>query len=158
MGQDPSVIREEIEETRARVGDYVDEKKRAVKDKFTGAKEGVSSVAPDTGQMRRGATAMRDTAERNPLGLAVGGLAVGFVIGTLLPSTRIENEQMGEMSDRLLETAKDTASEAVERGKQVAQEATEAAVETAKETGREHGGELATQVREQTGNNAPSGN
>jgi hypothetical protein len=167
MGQDPSVIREELEQTRARVGDevdalsyktdvparvgdYVDDKKQAVKDKFT-------SVVPDTGQMRRGASTVRDTAERNPLGLAVGGLAVGFVIGTLLPSTRIENEQMGEISDRLLETAKDTASEAVERGKQVAQEATSAAVETAKETGREQGEELATQVREQTGSQSTNG-
>jgi len=164
MGQDPSVIREEIEETRARVGDevdalsyktdvgarvgdYVDEKKEAVKSKFTGAKGTVTSKVPDTTQMRRGATAVRDTAERNPLGLAVGGLALGFVIGTLLPQSRLENEHIGEASDRMLETAKETASEAVERGKQVAQEATSAAVETAKESGRERGEELTTQLR-----------
>ena len=58
MGEDTSVIRAQIEQTRervgdevdalsyktdvgARVGDYVDEKKEAVKSKFTGAKDSV---------------------------------------------------------------------------------------------------------------------
>ena len=62
MGQDPSDIRAELEETRsrvgdevdalsyktdvsARVGDYVDEKKQAVKDTITGAKDKVTGTA-----------------------------------------------------------------------------------------------------------------
>jgi hypothetical protein len=59
-----------------------------------------------------------------------------------LPQTRVENERLGEMSDRVVDVAKGTASEAVERGKQVAQEAVGAAVDTAKESGRERGAEL----------------
>ena len=105
---------------------------------------------PDRRALKRGATHMRETAEGNPLGLAVGGLAVGFVVGTLLPKTRVENEQLGEFSDRTIEAAKDTASEAVERGKQVAQEAVGAAVGTAKESGREQGEELASALKERT--------
>ena len=84
------------------------------------------------------------------LGLALGGLALGFVIGTLLPQTRVENEQMGEMSDRVIDSAKETMSEAVDRGKQVAQEAAGAAVDTAKESGREQGEELTSTLRERT--------
>ena len=158
MGQDTSVIREEIERTRervgdevdalsyktdvgARVGDYVDDKKEAVKSKVTG-------VVPDRRSIKRGASHMRDTAESNPVGLAVGGLAVGFLVGTLLPQTRVENEQMGEASDRLIDAAKDTAGEAVDRGKQVAQEAVGAAVDTAKESGREQGQELTSTLQE----------
>src|SRR5215211_4473685 len=100
-------------------------------------------------------THMRDTAASNPLGLAVGGLAVGFVIGTLLPQTRVENEQMGEMSDRLIDTARETASEAVDRGKQVAQDAVGAAVDTAKESGREQGGELTSTLQDRTQEQSP---
>jgi len=165
MGEDPSVIRAEIEETRARVGDevdalsyktdvgarasdFVDEKKEAVKSKVVGAKDAVVGTAtrpvPSKQQMAR----MRDTAERNPLGLVIGGAAVGFVAGLLLPSTRVENERLGEVSDRVVETAKETAGEAVERGKQVAQEATGAAVDTAKESGREHTSELTSTLQE----------
>jgi len=172
MGEDPSVIRAEIEQTRERVGDevdalsyrtdvgarasdYVEEKKEAVKGVFTGAKDSVTGVVPDRRAMKRGAGHMRNTAESNPLGLALGGLAVGFVVGTLLPQTRVENERMGEMSDRLVDAAKDTAGQAVERGKQVAQEAAGAAVDTAKESGREQSEELTSTLQERAQGQSP---
>jgi Protein of unknown function (DUF3618) len=173
MGEDPSVIRAEIEQTRERVGDevdalsyrtdvgarasdYVEEKKEAVKGVFTGAKDTVTGVVPDRRAMKRGTAHMRSTAESNPLGLALGGLAVGFVVGTLLPQTRVENERMGEMSDRLIDAAKDTAGQAVERGKQVAQEAAGAAVDTAKESGREQGEELTSRLQERAQGQSPT--
>jgi len=165
MGQDPSVIRAEIKETRervgdevdalsyktdvgARVGDYVDDKKEAVKSKFTGAKDSVTGAVPDRRTVKRGVMQVRDTAESNPMGLVIGGVALGFLAGTLMPKTRVENQQMGEMSDRLMDAAKSTAGEAVERGKEVAGEAVGAAVETAKESGREQGQELGSRLQE----------
>jgi gas vesicle protein len=167
MGEDPSVIRAEIEQTRQRVGDevdalsyktdvgartqdFIDDKKEAVKSKLTGAKETVTGPLPDRQAIKRGAGHVRGTAESNPLGLALGGLAVGFVVGTLLPQTRVENERLGEMSDRMMEAAKDTASDAVDRGKQVAQEAVGAAVDTAKDSGREQADELSSTLKERT--------
>jgi Protein of unknown function (DUF3618) len=173
MGEDPSIIRAEIDQTRERVGDevdalsyktdvpartqdYIDDKKDAVKSKLTDAKDTVTAPLPDRRALKRGATHMRDTAESNPLGLAVGGLAVGFLVGTLLPQTRIENQQIGELSDRTIEAAKETASEAVERGKQVAQEAVSAAVDTAKESGREQGEELTSTLKERTQDQSPT--
>ena len=67
MGQDPSDIRAEIEETRARVGDevdalsyktdvparvgdYVDDKKQAVKDKVSGVKDAITGTTSDAVQ------------------------------------------------------------------------------------------------------------
>jgi len=161
MGKDPSDIRAEIDETRGRVGeevdalsyktdvsarvaDYVDDKKQAVKDKVTGARDAVTGTASRTMPDGRTVGRVKDTAERNPVGLAVGAAAVGFVVGLMIPSTRVENERMGEMSDRVVETAKETADEAVERGKQVVQEA----AETAKESGRQQGEELASNLQE----------
>jgi gas vesicle protein len=150
MGKEPSEIRADIEQTRARVGDevdalsyktdvgarvgdYVDDKKQAVKSKVTG-------VVPD----RRQLSTVKDTAERNPLGLAVGGVAVGFVAGLLMPSTSVENERLGELSDRVVDAAKESAGEAVERGREVAT----AAADAAKETGREQGQELASSLQD----------
>ena len=167
MGEEPGVIRAEIEQTRERVGnevdalsyktdvgartqDYIDNKKQAVKSKLTGAKDAVTGPLPDRGALKRGSSHMRETAESNPLGLAVGGLALGFLVGTVLPKTRVENEQIGQLSDRMMEAAKDTAGEAVERGKQVAQEAVGAAVDTAKESGRDQGEELSATLKDRT--------
>ena len=170
MGQDPSDIRAELEETRsrvgdevdalsyktdvsARVGDYVDEKKQAVKDKVTGAREAVTGTASRAVPSGERVGRVKDTAERNPMGLAVGAAAVGFVAGLMIPSTRVENERMGEMSDRLVEAAKETAGEAVDRGKQVAQDA----VQTAAESSREQGQELASNLQERAQESAGSG-
>jgi len=165
MGEDSSDIREEIERTRervgdevdalsyktdvgARMGDYVDEKKEAVRSTVTGAKDAVTSVIPDRRRVGRAATYMRETAENNPLGLAVGGIAVGFLLGTLLPETRVENEQLGETSDRVLDAARDTGRDALDRGKNVAREAASAAADTAKQSGQEHSEELASQLQD----------
>ena len=159
MDKDPSVIRAEIEQTRsrlgeevdalsyktdvgARVGDYVDDKTEAVKSKLAGAKDSVAKVVPDQRTIARGTDQIRETAESNPLGLVLGGLAVGFLIGTLLPSTRVEDQQLGETSDRWMEAAKETVSEGLDRGKQVAQDAVDAAVDTVKESGGEQADEL----------------
>ena len=167
MGKDPSDIRAEIEDTRARVGDqvdaisyktdvparvgdYVDDKKQAVKDKVTGVKDAVtgsaSNAIPSGAQVGR----LKDTAERNPMGLAVGAAAIGFVAGMLLPSSRMENEHMGAMSDRVIDVAKETAGDVVEHGKQVAQDATDAAKESGKDEGHELTANLKHRV-EQTG-------
>ena len=76
--------------------------------------------------------------------LAVGAVAVGFLAGMLIPSTRVEDEKLGSMSDEVIERAKETGQEALERGKQVAQDA----AETAKESGREHADELKTTAQQ----------
>jgi len=131
MGKEPSDIRTEIEQTRervgdevdaisyktdvpARMGDFVDNKKQAVTGKLSDVKDAVagtaSNVLPDGERVGR----LKDTAERNPLGLAVGGVALGFVAGLLLPSTRVENKAMGETSDKITDAVKETASDAIE--------------------------------------------
>jgi hypothetical protein len=157
MGQSPSDIRADIEATRARVGneidalsyktdvparvgDLVDEKKQAVKDKVTGMKDAITGTTSDAMPSGEQIGRLKDAAERNPLGLAIGGVAVGFIAGLLLPSTRVEDQQMGELSDKMIEAAKETASEALESGEQVAQDAADNA--------KAQGEELASSLQE----------
>jgi gas vesicle protein len=144
MGEDPNLIRADIERTRAEMGDTVeaigykaDVKSRAkdrisdTKDRLTGK---VSDVTPDGQQVKRAA----GVAQENPLGLAIGGIAVGFLAGMLAPSSRVEDEKIGPMADQVKDQIKETGQEAMERGKDVAQQA----AETAKEAGQEHAQEL----------------
>jgi hypothetical protein len=58
-------------------------------------------------------------AQDNSLGLAIGSVAVGFLVGLLLPATRVEDERFGGVADEVKETAKDLGQEALDRGKQV---------------------------------------
>ena len=150
MGQDPSQLREELEETRARVGeevdaisyktdvgarvgDFVSDKKDAVTSKLT-------KPIPDRAQLRQA----RRTAEQNPLGLAVGAAGVGFALGLLLPGTRVENEKLGAASDKVGEVAR----EGWEHGKQVAQDTAQGAMEAAKDSSSRHSEELSSSLQE----------
>ena len=108
----------------------------------------VSGATPSTGEIQAGVGRVKDTAERNPLGLALAGAAAGFVAGLFAPSTRIEDEKLGPTADQVKATAADAGQEALQHGKEVARAAAQSAVETAKEEGKEHGQELSSSVQE----------
>ncbi len=167
MGEDPREIRQGIEQTRTEMGETVealgyktnvtDRAKNAVSDRVDSVRSKVSGSTPDSGEVKQGAKKAAGVAQENPLGLALGAVALGFVAGLVVPSTSIEDEKIGPMADDLKEKAKETGQEAVERGKQVAQQA----AETAQEAGREQAEELrdssqsrAQEAREQAGTNA----
>jgi ElaB/YqjD/DUF883 family membrane-anchored ribosome-binding protein len=154
MGKEPGQIREEIEQTRTEMGDTVqalgykaDVKTRAkesVADKRDRMKAKITGATPDSDEVKAGAQRAAGVAQENPIGLALGSVAVGFVAGMLIPSTRVENQKIGPAADQVKEGLKETGQEALERGKEVAQEA----AESAKETVQERGGEQAEQLRD----------
>ncbi len=166
MAKDPDEIREEIEETRAEMGETVealayktDVKTRAKdaivekKESLTSRMRGTAGSAGDrTTEAAESARARgrqaAGKARENPLVLAVGSAAVGFLAGVAMPSTRAEDEKVGPMAQQVKERARETGEEAVSRGKEVAQEAAQSAKETARERGQEHGQELSASVKE----------
>jgi gas vesicle protein len=184
MGEDPDRIRAQIEQTRAEmegtvdaIGYKADVKSRAkeslqetrdsakesvmgttrsVKEKLVGAKDSVSETTPDREQVKHQARQAKGLAQENPVGLALGAVAVGFVAGLLIPSTRVEDEKLGEASDQVVEKAKQTGQEALEHGKQVAQETAQSAQETFKESAQQHGEEVKQTAQENAQQATPS--
>jgi hypothetical protein len=167
MGQEPDAIRREIEQTRADMGDTMEAlgykadvksrakenvagKKDAVVDRIQGVMGRADDATPSTDDVKQAGQRAVSTAQENPIGLAIGALALGFVGGMLIPTTRVENEKLGEAADQVKDQIKETASEAVERGKQVAQEAAQSAQQTAKESGQQQAQELASSASPQS--------
>jgi hypothetical protein len=74
--------------------------------------------------------------KRNPLAVAFGALAIGFLAGLLIPSTPTENERLGPVADQVKASAKEAAQEAVGRGKAIATDAAASATSAVKETVR----------------------
>jgi ElaB/YqjD/DUF883 family membrane-anchored ribosome-binding protein len=161
MGEDPNAIRAEIEQTRSQMGDTIEaigyktdvkarakdsvsEKTGAVKDKVSSVMGRASDSTPSSGDVKQGARQAASTAQENPLGLAIGAVAVGFVAGLLVPTTDVENEKIGPMADQVKDKVKETGQEALDHGKQVAQDVAQSAQETVKESGQEHAQELAS--------------
>ena len=91
---------------------------------------------------------MAGMARENPLGLAIGAAALGFLAGLVVPSTRVEDERLGRVSDQVMDKVKETGQEALDRGRQVAQEVASTATETAKQQTQEQGQELADTARQ----------
>jgi hypothetical protein len=155
MGQDPDAIRREIEDTRERMGETVEalgykadvpsRTKEAVSDKVTGVKEkivgakdsvtgtvsdkagSVNEATPSKGELKQKAKRGASIAQQNPLGLAVGSVALGFLAGMLIPETQVEHEKLGPVADQVKDQVQSTAQTAVEQGKQVAQDVAETA-------------------------------
>jgi gas vesicle protein len=165
MGEDPDTIRNEIADTRERMGDTIDalgykaDVKSRAKDNVVGKVDSVkeslglagqkaSDVAPDAEQVKGQVRKAAGLAQENPLGLAIGAAAVGFLAGMLVPSSRVEDEKLGPMADKVKEQAKETGQEALERGKQVAQSAAQSAADTVSEEGQKHGEQLADSAKE----------
>jgi gas vesicle protein len=168
VGEEPDRIRREIEQTREQMGETVDalgyktdvkarakdslqDKKENVmgvvqsaKERVVGAGQSVGDATPDTEQVKHQARRAKSVAQENPLGLAVGAVAVGFLAGMLIPSTRVEDEKLGPVADDVKDRAKQTGQEALERGKQVAQDA----ADTAKESGQQHAQELGSSAQD----------
>ena len=171
MGQDPDAIRQDIAQTRTEmsetveavgykadvpsrakdaVSDKVENMKSKVSDTATRAKEAVVGTAsragdatPSRGQVKQAGRRAAGMAKENPLGLAFGAAALGFLAGLAAPSTRVEDEKLGPVADQVKDKVKETSQEALDRGKQVAQEVASTATDTAKEKAQEHSQDLA---------------
>jgi ElaB/YqjD/DUF883 family membrane-anchored ribosome-binding protein len=178
MGQDPDAIRQDIEQTRAEmsetveavgykadvpsrakeaVSDKVENVKSKVTDTATRAKEAVvgttsraGDATPSRGEVKQAGRRAAGMAKENPLGLAIGAAAIGFLAGLAIPSTRVEDEKLGPVADQVKDRVKETGQEALDRGRQVAQEVASTATETARSSAQEHGQGLADSAKQST--------
>lgn len=121
----------------SRVGEKVSSAASRVREKVSGATGRARGMASGASgrlgglkdDVRARVTALPDVTRQRanrmlddqPLVLGAVGIAIGAAIGAALPTTRREDELMGEMRDQLLESAKSGASEQMDSVKESAQ-------------------------------------
>jgi hypothetical protein len=156
-------VSEKVENVKSKVSDTATRAKEAVTGTTSRASDRVVDATPSSGQVKQQARRTAGLAKENPLGLAIGAAAVGFLAGLAVPSTRVEDEKLGPMADQVKDKVKETGQEAMERGRQVAQEVASTAADTAKSSTKAHGQELADSakqsaqdVRSEAGSSSPS--
>jgi gas vesicle protein len=154
-----SRAKESLQEKRDSAKEGVVGATQTVKEKLVGAKDSVSDTAggatsrvgdatPDREQVKHQARRAKGVAQENPIGLAIGSIAVGFLAGMLVPASRVEDEKLGAISDQVVDKAKETGQEALQHGKQVAQETAQSAQETLKDSAQQHGEEVKQTAQE----------
>jgi gas vesicle protein len=148
-------VSQKVEDVKSKVSETANRAKEAVTgttsrvgDAASGTAARVGEATPTGAEAKQQAKRAVGLAKENPLGLAVGAVALGFLAGLVVPSTRVENERLGPVADQVKDKLKETGQEALDRGKQVAQEAAGSAADTARRQGREHGQDLAQSAKQ----------
>ena len=148
-------VSEKMDSVKSKVNDTATRAKEAVVgtasragDSVSGAASRVGDATPSGGEVKQKTRQAAGMAKENPLGLAIGAAAIGFLAGLAVPSTRVEDEKLGPVADQVKDKVKETGQEALDRGKQVAQEVASTATETAKEKTQEHGQGLADSAKQ----------
>jgi ElaB/YqjD/DUF883 family membrane-anchored ribosome-binding protein len=167
MGKDPSDIREEIEDTRDRmsetvdaiaykadvpgrmqdaIGGKIDDVKTSIAQATNAVREGAGSIRESIGNALPDTEAIQDQTARtisfmreNPLGLFFGAAAVGFVLGSILPVSDIENARLGPVREQLKKKAQSAGGQLIKQGQAVVRDTIEAAKVTATQSAIEHG-------------------
>ena len=101
----------------ARTRDAVNDRVDAIKGAVSGAVTGAANALPSREDAAQGLRTVGSVASQNPLGLAIGSIAVGFLVGLCLPVSDIERDRVGRLGEQMTDQAKAAAGSAIEQGK-----------------------------------------
>ena len=139
-----------LNQTTGRLQETTSDVRNNVQNTLSNTVGNVTDKIPSAGDVRGAARRGAGIVQENPLGLALGALAVGFLAGLAAPVTDIEREKVGPLRDDLVERAKSVASDALEHGKQVVQETAQAALSTAQQSAQQHGQQVLSEAKGDT--------
>lgn len=157
MASKTSETAQGLKESASNVGQKISETASAVTGRVQQAGESAQARMSEVGrrsqmQMERAKDRFGQMMDEQPLVLGALGLAIGAALGAAIPSTRRENEMMGNVRDDLLERAKETAREQAETLKQSAQRV----ADTAKQEVERVAEEVSSAQRKEQGTSATS--
>lgn len=103
-----------LNQVKETASDLANRSTTALSNLSTKAKDSASTVGRRFGEVLR----------ENPLAVGAVAVAAGTAVGLALPSTRFENEYVGEASERLVDKAQEVAREAIDKVQSAAQQMT----------------------------------
>lgn len=89
-----------------------------------GSTESTTTSSTTTSKVKDATRRAGETISSNPTGAMVGGLAVGALLGMVVPATRRETTMLAPVGQRLATVAREKAREAAHAGRQKVDEVT----------------------------------
>jgi ElaB/YqjD/DUF883 family membrane-anchored ribosome-binding protein len=131
-----------VERAKENIQGRIDDAKGAVADRASDVRDRVSDVRDNLQDRVQGMARNIPIPGDNPMGMLLAGVALGFLVGMVLPVTRFESERLGPVADDMKDRVRQARTEVVRRGGEVIKETLEAARETATNSIREQGKDL----------------
>jgi len=113
--------------------DAVTEKAGEVKNSLVESMPNVESTTSKTKKK------VQRLVKEKPYMCGAGVIATGFIVGLIIPPSRVEKEMFGEKGKQLIDDAKAAGKEALEEGKALAKETVAAADEAVREAAEDTG-------------------
>jgi ElaB/YqjD/DUF883 family membrane-anchored ribosome-binding protein len=123
-----------VERAKENAQGRMEDAKQMMGDRVRSARERLEDARDSMRDMARN---MPMNPADNPMGMLFAGLAIGFLIGMLLPVSRFESERLGPVTDEMKERMRQAGTEVMRRGGEVIKETIESARETATNSIRE---------------------
>ncbi|HXD46457.1 MAG TPA: DUF3618 domain-containing protein [Pseudolabrys sp.] len=114
-----------------RAGEAMDRARETTAEAYDRARDAAGRSFSSAADGARGLTKFM---AEEPMVVAGLGIALGAIIGALLPATELENRAMGETSDQLKRDAREAAREQWQRGKDIAEDGWDEAKNAARRT------------------------
>lgn len=119
MAETTSTVNAQLDQTRERIAGDTQGIRSKIVGRTQNALHGVSgSISHSVKQPKQSMGRLVS----NPIGMAIGAMAVGWLAGTLAPSSRLEKEKLGEASGQVKQSAEQLGREAIEKGRELASE------------------------------------
>jgi hypothetical protein len=113
-------VNQKVDAVKGAVASGIKRVSAGAKDTASNAADALDAARSSAGDAAAYAKNLPSMAADNPIGLALGALAIGFLAGLLMPVSAIERERVGQVGEQLLENAQDAAGAAMEQGKAAA--------------------------------------
>ena len=131
-----------VERAKENIQGRIDDVKGAVTDRASDVRDKVGDVRDNLQDRVQDMARNIPRPGDNPMGMLLAGVALGFLVGMVLPVTRFESERLGPVADDMKDRVRQARTEVVRRGGEVIKETLEAARETATNSIREQGKDL----------------
>ncbi|HYK54554.1 MAG TPA: hypothetical protein VEV38_13605 [Candidatus Eremiobacteraceae bacterium] len=86
-----------------------------VKDRVAGATRSVARAMPTKRDIRRRTDRLGRWIHDYPISAAIGATVIGFLVGAMLPATRVETDRIRDVR----RAARDASAEAIEAGREL---------------------------------------
>jgi len=101
------------QKSAGRMSDTMSDARDSASDAVSNARDAMPSNAEVKERFER----VRSLVAQNPLGLAAGSIAAGFLLGLLVPVSAVERDQVGPLGEKVVDGAKDAAADVLDQGK-----------------------------------------